>query len=202
MKEILIATGNPGKYAEIAEGLRDLPITPVFLGDLGIRESGIEEDGDTFRENAYKKAEYYFGKVGMPTLAEDSGVLVEALKGELGLKTRRWGAGEKANDEEWLRFFMKRMEGVNNRRALFVCNVCFFEGATTSFFEGQTKGVITEDLRAPIIPGVPLSSCFLPEGGRHVYAALTAEEKNKISHRGKAVFKTKLYLKKRLEEKF
>lgn len=202
MKEILIATGNPGKYTEISEALRHLPITPVFLGEKGMKGKGPSEDGKSFRENAYKKAEYYFDKVGIPTLAEDSGILVEALEGELELKTRRWGAGESASDEDWLKHFMKRMEGVEERGALFVCTVCFFEGTKAVFFEGMTKGRITEELNAPIISGIPLSSCFLPEGEDRVYAALSPAEKNKISHRGKAVSQAGLYLKRQLKEMF
>ncbi len=196
MKKILVATGNPGKYAEIKEGLRGLPVGSVCLRDLGMIEGGPEEDGKTFRENAYKKAEYYFNKTGIPTLAEDSGVLVEALKGEMGVKTRRWGAGGEASDQEWLDFFMKRMEGVENRSAFFVCSICFLDGANSMFFDGKTKGRITEDLQAPITPGIPLSSCFLPERGRSVYAALSPAEKNRISHRGKAVLKARHHLEK------
>jgi XTP/dITP diphosphohydrolase len=189
MQELLIATKNPGKYKEITEALAPLLETFefVFLGDLDVCDSDFIEDGESFSENAYKKAKYYFDKTGLFSFAEDSGLLVEALRGELGVKTRRWGAGEGATDEEWVEYFMKRMEKEVDRRAKFVCNACFFDGKSAKFFEGETFGVITDELMAPIIRGLPLSSCFLPEGCDRVYAALEEGEKNKISHRGKAV---------------
>lgn len=152
------------------------------------------EDGDTFEDNAYKKAAYYFEKLGLLTLAEDSGIVVEALKGELGVKTRRWGAGEKATDQEWIDFFMKRMVGESERTAKFICNVCLFDGGNPRFFEGETVGVIAEELLVPILPGLPLSSCFVPEGYDKAYAQLSIEEKNGVSHRGKAMGEARVFL--------
>lgn len=202
MQELLIATKNPGKFREITEFLDGLPLRAVFLGDLKtsdeVPDEELEEDGTTFKENAYKKAEYYFRGSGLPVLAEDSGILIDALEGELGIKTRRWGVGEKASDEEWIEHFLKRMEKVENRRAAFVCSACFFNGEEALFFEGKTVGRITRELEAPLIPGIPLSSCFIPEGEEKVYAALTVSEKNKISHRGKAMSKLRSFLMKGL----
>ena len=162
----------------------------LSLKDLGLDGNEVVEDGVTFRENAFKKAEFFFLKTGMPVVAEDSGIIVEALEGELGVKTRRWGAGEQATDEEWLNFFMERMCQVSfeGRGASFLCESCCIGGdGAVQFFEGVTRGHITAEVLAPILPGLPLSSCFVPEGCEKVYAALTIEEKNLVSHRGKAL---------------
>lgn len=194
MQELLIATKNPGKYREIAEALNGLPFRLVFLKDLSVEDADFVEDGETFSENAYKKAKYYFGKTGLPTLAEDSGIVVDSLSGELGVKTRRWGAGELASDEEWIEFFMRRMADVSERTAKFICSACLLTDEEPLFFEGETRGEITKELLVPLTAGIPLSSCFLPEGLDRVYAALTPEEKNRISHRGKAMGQVRSYL--------
>lgn len=178
--------------------MADLPFKLVSLRDLvasGVME--FEEDGVTFAENALKKARFYAEKTGLMTLAEDSGILVEALKGELGVKTRRWGAGDKASDEEWVEYFLKRMEGEADRRAKFICCACLVDKDGENFFEGETLGVITEKLMAPILKGLPLSSCFLANGCDKVYASLSHEAKNKISHRGKAMKQVREFLQKK-----
>lgn len=194
MRELLIATKNIGKYKEICEALNGLDLKFVFLRELSLDDSDFVEDGETFRENAYKKARYYFDKLrgdfgeDFLVLGEDSGIMVEALKGELGVKTRRFGLGEEACDEAWLEHFLGRMKDEENRQAEFVCCACVYgEMSRCEFFEGKTMGYITADIRAPLSPGIPLSSCFVPEGANRVYAALSVEEKNRISHRGKAM---------------
>lgn len=173
-----------------------LPFTIISLNDLSLDDSGFLEDGVTFQENARKKAEYYARKAKMPTLADDSGLMVEALQGELGVKTRRWGAGEKASDKEWLEYFMKRMAEEKNRRATFICRMCLADQVGKILFEaeGVTPGEITKTLKAPIKPGVPLSSVFKPQGCATVHSALSVEEKNRVSHRGKALGKVKVFM--------
>lgn len=166
----------------------------IFAGDLDIDDSSLIEDAETFSGNAFKKAKFYFDKTGLLTLAEDSGIWVNALIDELGVKTRRWGAGENASDEEWVGYFLEKMQGVADRGAKFVCCACLLGEGVEKFFEGETRGVITENLQAPILKGLPLSSCFLPEGMEKVYAALSTEEKNRISHRGKAIKKAADFL--------
>lgn len=199
MPELLIATKNPGKFREICEALSGVPFSLVALGDLKIDDSDFVEDGETFAENSLKKARYYFEKTGLLSLGEDSGILVDALDGELGVKTRRWGAGEKANDEEWINFFMNRMADEIQRGAKFVCSACVYgadkngQKVFEEFF-GETFGRISEKIEAPILPGIPLSSCFIPDGFEKVYAALSATEKNTISHRGKAMIGVRDFL--------
>mgnify|MGYP001570577641 CR=1 FL=1 len=216
MREILVATRNSGKLWEIKEALECTGLRLVSLKDFegrtGENLGDPIEDGETFQQNAYKKARYFFDKIsvnGRPerfwVLAEDSGIIVDALVGELGIKTRRWGAGERATDQEWVEYFLKKMEKVpeNKRGAKFVCLACLIGRNENGeeflkYFEGEAEGVVTGKLEAPLMSGVPLSSCFKPKGCGNVYSALSHKEKNEISHRGKAMAMVREFLKSRL----
>lgn len=153
-----------------------------------------------FDENALKKARFFASKTGFMTVGEDSGIIVDTLKDELGVKTRRWGAGESALDEEWLEFFMKRMEREANRAAKFLCSAYLADGEDGvfakrgRFFRGETRGVIADRIMAAVLPGIPLSSVFIPDGSDKVYAALSLAEKNKVSHRGKVMAELRDFL--------
>lgn len=183
--KILIATKNPGKFEEIKAMLSEFPAEFVSLADCGIQDE-FPENSDSFEENALGKARFYYEKSGLPTLADDSGLIVDALKNELGVKTRRWGAGEQASDEEWLEFFLQRMEKETNRLAQFVCIAAYKNADQEKSFRGESSGFITPKIEAPIKTGIPLSSVFKPNGLEKVYAALSHEQKNTLSHRGKA----------------
>lgn len=187
MAKILIATRNRGKFNGLKEGLEGLPFQFVSLEDEGI-EGDVVETGETYEENAILKAEY-FGKIaGLTTLSDDSGIVVDALANELGVKTRRWGAGHEASDQEWLDFFLKRMEREQNRNAEFICVVALWQPTQkTITFKGENRGVILAQPMTKIERGIPLSSVFLPEGQTKVYAGLSKEEFAQVSHRGKAV---------------
>lgn len=189
MNKILIATRNFGKFKELMEVLEDLPFKFVSLTDEKI-EGDPEETGDTYEANAILKAEYYGRLANMPTIADDSGIHIDALAGELGVKTRRWGAGEKASDKEWLDFFLKRMATEKNRRAEFVSVVALYRPQSeTLTFRGECVGQILPEPQVELEPGIPLSAVFLAEGQTKVFSALTKDEKNAISHRGKAIKK-------------
>ena len=211
--KLLIATTNEGKFGEIGEVLRDLHVELYHLHSHNLsskngslmaeimKDDHFEESGETFEDNASLKALHYSEIAGMPTIGEDSGIIVDALAGELGVKTRRWGAGEKATDEEWIKYFMNVMEGIpeEKRTARFVCCAAFTDGETGEIylFKGRTEGVITHKLEAPLKKGIPLSSCFRLAGSDKVYAALSEDQKNKISHRGKAFHELKDFLKQK-----
>lgn len=195
MDKLLIATRNIGKFKEIKVILGEVPYEIVCLEDLSV-QGDVVEDGETYEENALKKARFFsMGGGGVLTLSDDSGLEVSALKGELGLKTRRWGLGESASDEEWLEYFLKEMEGTSDRSARFVCcaALCGKDGFEKVFF-GETRGVITHKPEAPLLPGLPLSSCFRPEGQEKVYAALSEGEKGEVSHRGWAISAVRRWL--------
>jgi XTP/dITP diphosphohydrolase len=185
--DLFLATRNPGKRREIAEALAGLDVLLVSPDYHDIHRSP-EESGNTFAENALQKARFYFERSGLPTLADDSGIIVEALQSELGVHTRRWGAGPQASDEEWIAHFLMRMNEQTNKSARFVCVLAYIDAhGREHLFEGTCNGMITETLQADYLPGLPISACFRPKGFDRVYAAMSLEEKNTISHRGLAV---------------
>ncbi len=194
--KLFLATTNKGKIQEIQEALQHLDldfVTPAEYPTI----SAPQETGNTFEENALQKAQYYYDYSALPSLADDSGIIVEALKSELGIHTRRWGAGPQATDQEWIDYFLKRMEKEENRRAAFVCCLAFIdEHEQVKLFHGRAEGMITRELEADYLPGLPLSACFKPDGFDRVFSALTVEEKNGISHRGRALMEFRGFLEK------
>lgn len=194
---ILIATHNQGKLREILEVLATLPYQFVSLDDLGITED-VEEIGVTHEDNALLKAQFFQAKTGLPTIAEDSGIYVDAFPGDFGVYTRRWKGLNNATDQQWIELFLNEIKKIEpaNRTARFVCYSIFLaDGKAPSYgVIGETGGMITDSLQAPLIDGIPISSCFIPHGSTQVYATLSVEEKNKISHRGKAMHQLKEYL--------
>lgn len=185
--KLLLATSNRGKITEMREALDGLGLELLDVGDVKtIGEP--EETGKTFAENAAQKAHHYFSETGLPTVADDSGIMVEALEGELGIHTRRWGAGPRASDQEWIEHFLERMKKERNKRARFVCALAHMDDkGRLHFFEGSCDGVITNDLEAEYLPGLPISACFQPDGENAVFSALSLEQKNRTSHRGRAL---------------
>lgn len=205
MLTLLLATTNRGKAAELAaqlagvaelRTLADLPTLRVGA-TLRVEIQPPAETGVTFAENAAIKAEFWAAQTGLPCLADDSGILVDALPGELGVATRRWGAGENASDAAWLAHFLERMKDVpaERRGAAFVCVLALARPSMpTLFFEGNVRGTLTTAAEAPLISGIPLSSVFRPEGATQVFAALTPAEKARCSHRGHAGEKLRAFL--------
>lgn len=192
--KLLLGTNNKGKAIEIREALGSLPVTLLTPEELNILEVP-EETGSTFMDNAELKARFFHTRSKIATLADDSGIIVDALKDELGVQTRRWGAGPEASDEEWIAHFLKRMEHEVNRKARFICTLAYIdhEGRLHTF-EGETQGMITKTLEADYLPGLPISAVFKPEGVDQVYSALTLADKNRLSHRGKALQKLAKHL--------
>lgn len=184
--ELLLGTNNPGKIIEIAEVLRGLPVKILTPKHVNISEAP-PETGETFEANAMEKARFYFERTQLPTVADDSGIRVEALGDELGIHTRRWGAGPEASDAEWIAHFLERMKEEKNKRAAFVCVLAYIDPLGVPYtFEGRCEGIITPTLEADYLPGLPISACFKPEGHSRVFSALSIEQKNSTSHRGRA----------------
>lgn len=196
MKKILIGTTNKGKFREITEILGSLECKLLMPSDLNITKSP-NESGSTYKENAIIKAKFYAKKSkGITVVAEDSGIEIEALPGELGHLTRRWGKGENATDKEWLEHFLEIMKKQKNRSATFKCTVAVIHKNKLHIFHGECRGKII--LKPEVQPphGIPISACFIPEGATKAYAALTPKEKNHISHRGRAMHQVKKFLEK------
>ena len=196
--KLLLGTSNQGKIEEIATILKDLPIRVHSVADYNIGGEP-DENGTTYTQNALIKARYYHKQSGLPCIADDSGIMVDALENELGIHTRRWGAGPHATDEEWIEYFLHRMKQEKNKRAHFTCVIAFVdEDGSEQIFEGNCSGKITETLEAHYLPGLPISACFKPDGYDKVFSALSLVNKNAISHRGKAALHFKEWLKKKL----
>lgn len=169
------------------DALDDLGLELLSVNDVKTT-SMPEETGETFAENATRKAHYYYTATGIPTVADDSGIVVEALHGELGVHTRRWGAGPFASDEEWIACFLERMRNEKNKRAKFVCSLAHIDAqGRLHVFEGMCEGVVTATVEAPYPPGLPIAGCFRPNGESAVFSALPLEQKNRSSHRGQAL---------------
>lgn len=192
--KLLIGTNNRGKIVEISEVLEGLSVEIATPEELGITDAP-EETGATFRENAMQKARFYHERSGLPTAADDSGIIVEALEHELGIHTRRWGSGPLASDAEWIDYFLERMKREPDKRARFVCALAYIdEHGTPHVFEGSCVGTITESLEASYLPGLPISACFKPDGFDRVFSALSVAQKNAVSHRGRAAAQLREFL--------
>lgn len=187
--KLLIGTANVGKFIEMKEALKTMGVELLSPSDVGITESPTET-GKSFEENARLKARFYHAASGLPVIADDTGIIVDALKNELGVHTRRWGAGPDATDKEWVDFFLERMSHEKNKNARFMCYLCYIDAeGKEQVFEGSEEGTITETIESDYLLNLPLSGCFKPIGSDRVYHAMTIEEKNSISHRGKAIRK-------------
>ena len=181
---IVLATRNAGKAKEFQELLKDFPVQIKNLNDFGpIPE--VEEDGVTFDDNAYKKASFAARALGLPTIADDSGLVVEALGGAPGVKSARY-AGENASDQENIKKLLGEMEGRSDRRAAFECVISIAVPSGPALtYEGRCEGEITREPKG--VSGFGYDPVFYcPEYGK-TFAELTAAEKNKVSHRGKAL---------------
>lgn len=185
--KLLLATTNKGKVIEMRNALDGLELELLTLENApGI--GAPKENGKTYMENALIKARYYFEQTGFATVADDSGIEIEALQNELGIHTRRWGKGPDVSDSEWIEFFLERMSREDNKRARFLCAIAYIdEAGQEHLFEGTCDGIITEKLEADYLPGLPLSACFRPNGSPFVFSALGTTDKAEVSHRGKAL---------------
>jgi XTP/dITP diphosphohydrolase len=186
--KLLLGTADTGKRIEMSSALRRPTLELLSPEDLGI--VGVPpEEFDTLEENARSKALFYFERSGgVPTVAEDTGLYVDAISGELGVKTRRWGAGPDATDAAWLAHFLERMAAEGNRDAKFVAVLAYVDAAgEVRTFASEARGTILREPMAEYLPGLPVSSVFLPEGYDRVFSALTHDEKNALSHRGKVL---------------
>jgi len=181
---IVIASRNRGKKAEIQELLRNFPVTIRTLDEFGPVPE-IEEDGKTFEENAYKKASMTARILGLPALADDSGLVVRALNGRPGVHSARY-AGEAASDRQRCLKLLEEMAGRADRRAAFECviSVALPCGAALTY-AGTCSGLIAE--AAGGSGGFGYDPVFFYPPAGKTFAEMSAEEKNSVSHRGKAL---------------
>jgi XTP/dITP diphosphohydrolase len=184
IKSICIATRNKGKLEEYrAFFMKEKLAVEIIPYDSNIPED--VEKGNTFYENAINKAIFVSNSTGLPALADDSGLLVHALNGEPGVKSKRWMGIE--DDEERNRFLLEKMKGIKweERKATFVCVIAFVLPRGLGFFvRGEVNGYILDEMRGKNGFGYD-PVFFYPPAGK-TFAEMEMEEKNSLSHRALA----------------
>ncbi|MBQ3636131.1 MAG: RdgB/HAM1 family non-canonical purine NTP pyrophosphatase [Bacteroidales bacterium] len=197
MKEILFATHNRNKAREVAALLGD-GYRVVTLDEKGI-DKETEEDGETLKDNALKKAREAHEASGIACFADDTGLIVDSLGGRPGVMTARY-AGEACDPDANIRKLLGEMEGKADRRARFKTIVALVEGdGKEHIFEGVCEGQITAVRQGN--GGFGYDPVFAPEGYEgKTFAELSMEEKNKISHRGRAMRALIEWLRERAEK--
>lgn len=193
---LVIATRNPGKTREIRELLKDFPIAIKNLDDFGPIPEAVE-DGETFEENAYKKSSFTARVLGFPALSDDSGLVVDALDGRPGVYSARYG-GENVTDGQRAAKLLEEMEGKSHRTARFACviSVAVPTGQALTY-ENQCEGLIAETPAGS--NGFGYDPVFYYPPLEKTFAQLSPEEKNRVSHRGKALLELRSEFDKVLE---
>ena len=184
--KLLVATNNPGKLKEYRDLLGELPLDILSLGDEGLHFEP-DETGSTFEENAVLKATAFAERSGLLTLADDSGLEIDALHGAPGLRSARYGATRRGDDVHRYRLVLRQLEGVpwDERTARFRCVVALAApGARVETAEGAVEGVIAFGPAGE--GGFGYDPIFFIPEFNCTMAQLAPETKNRISHRARA----------------
>jgi XTP/dITP diphosphohydrolase len=190
MKQLLIASGNPGKLLEIQALLKDIPVELISPSQLGIHLK-VVEDGDTYAENAARKARAYSQATGLMSLADDSGLEVDALGGLPGLNSARFAPHPGATDADRRALLLEKLAGHPRPwKAKFHCTVAMAcPGEEIHYTQGECLGEIVPVERGK--GGFGYDPIFLiPDLGKTM-AELSMQEKNRLSHRAKAIIAAK-----------
>ena len=194
--KLVLATQNPKKLKEMNEILSHLGVEVVSEAELGVRIE-VEETGETFTDNARLKATAVMQATGLPAVADDSGLCVDALDGRPGIYSARY-AGEHATDADRVEKLLSELEGTPDRTGRFVCAIAYLDGkGEAHIFEGVCQGKIAPAPRGT--DGFGYDPVFLV--GEKTFAEMTAEEKDAVSHRGKANRLLEDFLRRETEEK-
>lgn len=188
---IFLASANPHKIEELQQVLNPLGIELKSTLDFPGAEDVVEDQPD-LNGNALKKARHWFKKTALPSLADDTGLEVDVLDGAPGVYSARY-AGENVTYQDNVDKLLAELKGHSNRSAKFRTVIAFVAGSEEHLFEGICKGEITQTERGG--KGFGYDPVFQPEGYEKTFAELDAEEKNRISHRGRAVQKFIEFLK-------
>lgn len=198
--KILLGSNNKHKAREMQQIFDKLmPGKIELVRPADVLENMIDpvEDGETFEANAQIKAEAFFNESGLPSFADDTGLEVEALGNEPGVHSARY-AGIHGDDEANRKKVLEELSEINkNRRAQFRTVICYFDGKEPVFVEGICKGKIIEEQRGS--GGFGYDPIFVPDGYTQTFSEMPADEKNKISHRGKAARNLIDVLKKKID---
>ncbi len=183
--KLVLASDNAHKLREFRELFRTLGVELLSKKEAGVAGE-VDETGETFEENAFLKAEAVMRASGLPAIADDSGLCVDALGGEPGVRSARYTGSHADSDEDRYRLVLKNLGGRTDRGARFVCALCcVFPDGDVLRARGECEGEI---LFAPKGEnGFGYDPIFRPAGYDRSMAELTMEEKNAISHRGRAL---------------
>lgn len=188
MMKLILASNNAKKLKELKAILSDMDVQLLSQREAGC-DFEVEETGTTFEENAWLKAKAVADATGEITIADDSGLMVEALNGEPGVYSARYApGGHDATDREKYEYLLSKMSSMENRRAKFVTSICcIFPNGDIIRTEGEIHGEIlpTPDGEG----GFGYDPVFRPDGYEHSMAVLGPEVKNRISHRANALAK-------------
>lgn len=187
--KIVFATNNAHKLSEVAQVVGE-KFELVTLRECGITED-IPENEPTLEGNALAKARYVYSRTGLNCFADDTGLEVDALGGEPGVRSARY-ATDGHDDEANKRLLLERMQDVENRAAQFRTAVALIMDGEEYLFEGIVRGDIATEEHGE--GGFGYDPLFFPEGGAKTFAEMSAEAKNEISHRGRAVRKLAEFL--------
>lgn len=188
---LFLASGNPHKIEELQQILKPLGIQLKSTLDFPDAPEVVEDQPD-LKGNARKKAQFWYQKTGLPAIADDTGLEVEALNGAPGVYSARY-AGEDATYQDNVDKLLRELEGQENRKAQFRTVIAYITEESEYFFEGACKGEIVTDQKGT--KGFGYDPVFRPDGYDQTFAELNSKEKNKISHRGKALEKFLDFLK-------
>jgi len=189
MKELVFASGNDNKVAEV-EFKMGGSIKLRGLKSIGCTED-IPETGDTLEENAIMKARYVWENFGVSCFADDTGLEVESLEGAPGVLSARY-AGPQRNTHDNMALLLSNLRDKPNRRARFRTVICLIDNGVEHLFEGIVDGTIIEQGRGA--EGFGYDPIFLPDGSDKTFAEMSMEEKNDLSHRGRAIAALKQFL--------
>ena len=191
--KIVFATNNAHKLNEVRQVVGS-SFEIVSLRECGITED-IPENEPTLEGNALAKARYIYARTGLDCFADDTGLEVDALGGEPGVRSARY-ATDGHDDEANKRLLLERMSGVENRAAQFRTAVALILDSKEYLFEGVVRGAIAAEQHGEC--GFGYDPLFFPEGGDRTFAEMSGEEKNAISHRGRAVRKLAEFLQEKI----
>ena len=179
--ELIFATHNQHKLEEVKQMLPQ-NIQFKSLTEINFHDE-IEETGTTFEENARIKAQTILKKTGVNVFADDSGLVINGLNGAPGVYSARYAGTGKSEDN--IAKVLKELNGISDRSAYFIAVFCLILEGKEYFFEGRINGTIAEEILGE--DGFGYDPIFIPEGYSKSFAQMSPEEKNSMSHRGRAV---------------
>lgn len=190
--KLVFATNNKHKLEEVRSILGDR-VEVLSLNDINCHDD-IPETAETLQGNALIKARYIYNKYGIDCFADDTGLEVDALNGEPGVYSARY-AGEQHCSEDNMNKLLQNLTGKTNRNAQFRTVIALIINGEESLFDGIVKGTISKEKTGD--SGFGYDPIFVPEGHTESFAQMDSKQKNKISHRYRAVVKLCDYLKKK-----